>query len=197
MIAALYVETNGCYFGLPDVDPWDIHRDARKYDGPHTVVAHPPCARWCQMAGLVESMGGRKIGEDDGCFAAALASVRKWGGVLEHPAFTLAWPRFQLMEPPSRGWARMMTGERVCEVAQSAYGHKCRKLTWLLYVGDAPPPILDWRQPEGTHITVTNRMRGDGSLWVSDKPAIKKSERSSTPIEFRDLLISIARNARQ
>jgi len=29
MIAALFVEKNGCYFGLPDVDPWDIKRDAR------------------------------------------------------------------------------------------------------------------------------------------------------------------------
>jgi hypothetical protein len=27
MIAALFVETNGCYFGLPEVDPWDIGRD--------------------------------------------------------------------------------------------------------------------------------------------------------------------------
>ncbi len=28
-VAALYVETGGCYFGLEDVDPWDINRDAR------------------------------------------------------------------------------------------------------------------------------------------------------------------------
>ena len=46
MIAALFVETGGCYFGLPNVDPWDRERDARDYAGPHPVVAHPPCARW-------------------------------------------------------------------------------------------------------------------------------------------------------
>lgn len=45
-VAALYVETGGCYFGLEDVDPWDIHRDARLYPGPWPVVAHPPCERW-------------------------------------------------------------------------------------------------------------------------------------------------------
>ena len=28
-IAALYVQKNGCYFGLPDVDPWDEERDAQ------------------------------------------------------------------------------------------------------------------------------------------------------------------------
>ena len=38
-VAALYVETNGSYFGLPGVDPWDEPRDARLYAGPHPVVA--------------------------------------------------------------------------------------------------------------------------------------------------------------
>jgi len=50
MIAALYVEKNGCYFGLDGVDPWDEERDARKYDGPYPVVAHPPCQLWGRMA---------------------------------------------------------------------------------------------------------------------------------------------------
>jgi hypothetical protein len=46
MVAALFVATNGIYFGLPNVDPWDKRRDARTYAGPHPVVAHPPCALW-------------------------------------------------------------------------------------------------------------------------------------------------------
>ena len=41
MLAALFVETNGCYWDLPGVDPWDIIRDARLYPGPFPVVAHP------------------------------------------------------------------------------------------------------------------------------------------------------------
>ncbi len=45
-IAALYVATDGCYFGLSGVDTWDQARDARKYAGPYPVVAHPPCQRW-------------------------------------------------------------------------------------------------------------------------------------------------------
>ena len=38
MIAALFVETDGCYCGLPGVDPGDIERDARLYPGPFPVV---------------------------------------------------------------------------------------------------------------------------------------------------------------
>lgn len=37
MIAALYVETQGGYFDLPNVDPWDEARDARTYPGPHPM----------------------------------------------------------------------------------------------------------------------------------------------------------------
>ena len=33
-VAALFVETNGVYFGLDAVDPWDECRDARTYGGP-------------------------------------------------------------------------------------------------------------------------------------------------------------------
>lgn len=55
MVAALYVERGGAYFGLPDVEPYHgedhsngsttIHRDGRDYRGPWPVVAHPSCKR--------------------------------------------------------------------------------------------------------------------------------------------------------
>lgn len=107
MIAALYVETNGCYFGLAGVDPWDEARDARTYAGPHPVVAHPPCQRWGKMwfgQPLHISRGGAKkaLGDDGGCFAAALAAVRKFCGILEHPEHSHAWRHFGFNKP-SRG----------------------------------------------------------------------------------------------
>lgn len=192
MIAALYVATGGCYYGLPDVDPWDRTRDARAYAGPWPVVAHPPCARWCRLAGLVEKRWGHKRGDDGGCFAAAISAVRKWGGVLEHPAYSDAWPAFDLPPPPKTCWQRAFCGGWVCHVEQVHYGHRARKPTWL-YAHGTDLPALRW---------------GTGTAWCSPGASPKvanykphdymgKRERSATPLPFRDLLISIARTAEQ
>ncbi len=104
-VAALYVETGGCYFGLPGVDPWDEARDARHYDGPHPVVAHPPCDRWHMLSAVNNKRWGFRINEDGGCFASALAAVRKWGGVLEHPAQTRAFRFHGIPQPTGKGWS--------------------------------------------------------------------------------------------
>jgi hypothetical protein len=91
-VAALFVDDKpgGAYVGLPGVEVWGISRDARLYPGPYPVVFHSPCQRWGKLwAGQplwIKRTGERKAkGDDGGCFAAALAAVRKWGGVLEHP----------------------------------------------------------------------------------------------------------------
>lgn len=189
MIAALYVERGGVYFGLPDVDPWDEERDARLYVGPWPVVAHPPCARWSRLAGLVESRGGPRRGEDGGCFASALKVVRQWGGVLEHPAESAAFRHFHIARPLRGGWMRA-SGGWVCEVAQSAYGHRAQKLTWLYYVGDVRPPALNWERPTGT-------ARVSEANGQKRKPAerIGRRERIKTPLAFRDVLLAMARSA--
>ena len=184
MIAALFVETNGCYFGLPGVDPWDINRDARAYPGPHPVVAHPPCQLWVNFAALnFKRYGGEhnRPGNDGGCFASALASVRRWGGVLEHPASSQAWPAHGLPRPPRIGWTPAVGGW-VCEVWQSAYGHSARKRTWLYVVG-LEPPELDWSRPPGI---------AQVGWFDRIKPTLSKREASATPPAFREALIAIA-----
>ena len=147
MIAALFVETGGAYFNLPGVDAWDVVRDARKYNGPWPVVAHPPCARWGALAHVVERKQGYRIGDDNGCFAHALASVLRWGGVIEHPAYSKAWAWFALPRPVPGCWQQTLDGSWVSEVYQRNYGHPAYKNTWLYYVGDTAPKDLDWREP--------------------------------------------------
>ena len=149
MIAALFVHPGGCYFGLPDVDPWDESRDARLYAGPHAVVAHPPCSRWCRLAGLVEKRWGYRKGDDDGCFESALNSVRRWGGVLEHPAYSDAFPHYG-MPIPTGEWQRGICGGWSCHVEQWHYGHRAKKATWLYAFGVADLPALIWSRTPDT-----------------------------------------------
>lgn len=194
MIAALYVATGGVYFGLPEVDPWDIARDARLYAGPWPVVAHPPCQRWCQLAGLVEARWGHKRGDDGGTFASALEAVRRWGGVLEHPAYSSAWPKYGLPRPPaSGGWVRGICGGWSCHVEQRRYGHPARKATWLYAFGVMRLPSLAWGvtpgRPDALVSWCANHTKDDGRRRVSKKTA------SATSPEFRDLLLSVARTA--
>lgn len=198
MIAALYVQKNGAYYGLPNVDPWDEERDARKYAGPWPVVAHPPCARWSRLAPLVESLGGKKRREDEGCFAAALAAVRNYGGVLEHPAYSAAWRWFGLNHPPSSGgWVNAdWEGGWTCALSQSQYGHVAQKRTWLYAVG-VDLPSLDWSWGEGIRVS-SLRMPKEGRTEAGPNPTVMRTgKRHLTPSPFRDLLIQMAESVNQ
>lgn len=227
MIAALYVDPRGCYAGLPDVDLWDEDRDARRYPGPHPVVAHPPCTRWCRLAGLVEARWGHRKGDDGGCFAAALAAVRRWGGVLEHPAWSDAWPAYDLPAPPTGGgWQGDLWGGWSCHVEQGRYGHPAKKATWLYAVRTDLPELRWGRTPDGDGWPVQWRdgigRRSSRAMvsWcgnhtpprVSRRPMVGRTHRevpragyderprlssrqaSSTPPEFMDLLLGLARS---
>ena len=204
-IAALYVETGGTYFGLPNVDPWDLARDARTYAGPHPVVAHPPCQRWGRYwSGGPSARVRRELGDDGGCFAAALASVRAWGGVLEHPEGSHAWRVFHLNTPPrSGGWVVAdWCGGWTCCVEQGAYGHRARKATWL-YAAHVDLPSLRWgrapgdfiRMDDGFPSTEARRRAIRTGMCQRMGKRMGKRERNATPPEFRDLLLAIARSA--
>ena len=190
-VAALFVQADGCYAGLPGVDAWSEHRDARLYAGPYPVVAHPPCQRWGAMADVNYARWGgdhNRPGNDGGCFAAALESVRRFGGVLEHPAKTKAWAAHGLTRPAAIGWQRTIDDGWVCEVWQSAYGHRANKATWLYYHGTNPPFELRWARPKGTHQIGFYDQRGK----TANKPTLGKREANATPLEFRDELIRLA-----
>lgn len=204
MIAALYVEPDGAYFGLPDVDPWDETRDARKYAGPHPVVAHPPCQRWGRFwHGSTRKPHQFELGDDGGCFKAALQSLSSYGGVLEHPMDSHAWDHFGLKKPPrAGGWVPAGHGVWTCCVYQGHYGHLAGKGTWLLACGmrhDQLPELI-WGpceqriHPRALELHGYEKARRIGMMAMvggKDKTRI----RNTTPPAFRDLLIDIARLA--
>jgi hypothetical protein len=203
VIAALYVETDGAYFGLPGVAPWDETLDARRYNGRAPVVAHPPCQRWGKYwHGAPNKPHQYRLGEDGGCFAAALTAVRNYGGVLEHPAHSKAWKFFGIAHPPaSGGWVKADEfGCYTCHVEQGHYGHLSRKATWL--IAKAPElPELKWGPSEQRIHPVAlakhgyEKARRIGMMAMvggKDKTRI----RNATPEPFREVLLSIARAAK-
>jgi hypothetical protein len=144
------------------------------------------------LASLNESRYGLQVGDDGGCFDSALAAVRTHGGVLEHPAFTKAWARFGLPQPAHSGWRRGLFDKGwTAEVYQRNYGHRAMKRTWLYYVGDNPPPPLDWSAPDEAEAWVAS----DRARAVAPKAQLSKKEAKATPQAFRALLVSMARSA--
>jgi hypothetical protein len=186
---------DGPYAHVHGVDIWDEARDARTYAGPFKVIAHPPCARWGRYWFGGPSARVRRVkGDDEGCFAAALAAVRRWGGVLEHPAASSAWAAFGLRTPPrAGGWVVAdWEGGWTCCVDQGHYGHRAQKATWLYAVG-VPLPSLTWgkssvRLADGFHSAAERRR----AQRTGTCQRLSRRQRTETPIPFRDVLLFMA-----
>lgn len=202
-VSALFVMPDGPYPGLV-TDWWDEARVARLYVGPRPGVYHPPCARWGR---LWWSDGSSEPGHDGGCFESALASVRRWGGVLEHPEASLAWSRFGLLRPTPGAWTRtwMRPDEWVCVLDQLCYGHRARKRTWLLAVGPGQLPHPELARARQQAYLLTPRL--GRCTYVCSGPGqprsaelrrqhgielLSRREASLTPMPFAELLLSIA-----
>ncbi len=201
-IAALFVQPDGCYANLPGVEVWDQARDARLYAGPHPVVCHSPCQRWGRFwHGSTRKPHQFMLGDDDGCFAAALAAVRRWGGILEHPADSHAWAAFDLNRPSrAGGWVTAdFEGGWTCYVEQGHYGHFSRKPTWL-YAAHVALPDLIWGPAEqrlhptalAKHGYAKARRIGMAAMIGGKR---KTEIREATPPAFRDVLLSLASSA--
>lgn len=200
-VAALYVEADGCYYDVPGVEPWPAFKDARRYAGPWAVVAHPPCQRWGRFwHGSTRKPHQYALGDDGGCGEAAVRDVRRFGGVMEHPADSKLFAHCGLPIPKrGKGWTEPdQFGGRSCYVEQGNYGHASRKPTWLYAVG-IDFPELDWSRAE-------QRI----PQWMIERYGYEKARRigvvamvggknktrirNATPIPFRDLLLDMARS---
>ncbi len=196
MISALFVASNGPYFNLEIIDPWDEQRDARRYLGPYPVIAHPPCERWGRYwSGGPSAKVKRKLGDDDGCFESALASVRMFGGVLEHPEASHAFKKFNLPIPKwNGGWTDPdLYGGSSCCVAQGNYGHEAQKMTWLYLIADKYPELKWGTSPNKTRMDLGYHSAEERKRAIRTGVCqrLSKRQRILTPHKFRNLLISL------
>jgi hypothetical protein len=200
IIAALFIDKEGTYSHVDGVELWDEQRDARLYRGPHRVIAHPPCQRWGKFwHGSTAKPHQFRLGEDAGCFASALTSVRNYGGVLEHPAESKAWGFFGLALPPKKGgWVRAdLFGGATCHVEQGYYGHISRKPTWLYAVGVYLPELIWGRGEQRIHPVALERHGYEKARRIGVMAMVggkdKTRIRNATPDAFRDVLLAMCR----
>jgi hypothetical protein len=147
-VAALFIDPKGPYRRLLGAAQcWDETRDARLYEGPHPVVAHPPCGPWSRLSHFCKH-------QDASCGPRAVEQVRTFGGVLEHPANSRLWRHCAL---PLPGAGVDEFGGRTFEVNQCDWGHPTRKRTWLYCVRTSELPAAPFPGREPTHSVCNGR----------------------------------------
>lgn len=169
-VAVLFARADSVYKTLDGCDVYDEARDARTYDGPWPVVAHPPCRAWGNFA-----MFAKPRPDERNLARLAVALVREFGGVLEHPAGSKLWDAQRL---PAIG-QRDAWGGHTLVIDQHWWGHRAQKRTRLYIVGcsgaDLPEFPLKLGRAEFVVGDVGRATSGD------DRPEISKAEREHTP----------------
>lgn len=183
-VAVLFARTDSNYKALPGCDVYDIERDARRFPGGSPVVAHPICGPWGRLAQFCNATP-----EEKATGPWAVNVVRKWGGILEHPAASKLWDACGMPRP---GKSPDAWGGYTIEVRQCDWGHKAEKLTWLYIVGCSPDSLPDF-PPPGQPTGVIKPRRGvPRTLKI-----VTKAEREHTPLPFCKFLVETARKCRR
>jgi len=184
-VAVLFARSDSVYKGLSGVDVYDQDRDARTYDGPWPVVAHPPCRAW----GRLRHMANPRPDERN-LARLAVALVREFGGVLEHPQASTLWPAQGLPEPGCRD----QFGGFTLPITQFSWGHRATKSTRLYIVGCEPAdvPVMPLVLGDAPAVCGTSGRRADGTR-KTDRPEICKAEREHTPYALAVWLVQLAR----
>jgi hypothetical protein len=184
-VAALYIDPHGPYPRMAGVDCWDAARDARNYAGPYPVVAHPPCGAWANLKHLSRG-DGRDLA------FAAVAQVRRYGGVLEHPRGSRLWRALRM---PLPGELPDEHGGSTFAVTQVAWGHPARKHTWLYCVGIDRALVASGIRSGGipTHWVSGGRAAVRGPVPQGIK-VCSAPQRRRTPQAFADWLVYLARH---
>jgi hypothetical protein len=178
-IAVLFARADSIYKTMPGCDVWDIDRDARKWPGGSPVVAHPPCRTWGRLRQFAKPRPDEKA-----LGPWAVAQVREWGGVLEHPAESTLFAHCGM---PTPGRFPDAAGGWTLAIDQFHFGHRAEKATWLYVVGCDPDdlPAIPKRDGRPTHCVRPTKA-------YPRLPSITKAEREHTPPELAAWLVEVA-----
>jgi hypothetical protein len=180
-ISVLFCAKNSVYKTL-GADCWDEDRDALNWPGGNPGIFHPPCRLFCQLRHLSTAPV-----EEKQLAYWSVDQVRKWGGVLEHPALSQLWQDCALPRPDS------LFGDGYgfsAQIDQFRFGHPARKLTWLYFVGCTPAPVPAPAPGRYAYPFAGQEQRKRwGNRNSRPFPHVPKSFRSTTPVGFAQWLI--------
>mgnify|MGYP000172677491 CR=1 FL=1 len=179
-IAVLFARVDSVYKTLPDCDVYDIERDALTWPGGTSVVAHPPCRSWGRLRQFAHPRPGEKE-----LAPWAVVQVRRFGGVLEHPACSTLWAHCGL---PAPGEGADTFGGWSLAIEQFQWGHRAEKKTWLYIVGCSPAAAPPQPRREGKPTHCVRPTKAYPRL-----PSITKAEREHTPPALATWLAELAR----
>lgn len=179
-VAVLFARADSIYKTMPGCDVYDIERDARTWPGGAPVVAHPPCRAWGRLRHFAKPRPDEKE-----LAIWAVDQVRRYGGVLEHPAESTLWAHMGL---PTPGRAPDQHGGWTAEIRQCDWAHKAEKRTWLYIVGVHPDELPAF-PPRSEPTGVIKPQRGvQRTLKI-----VTKAEREHTPPALAAWLVELAR----
>jgi hypothetical protein len=185
-VAALYVRKNTVYHAFPDVDCWDVMRNARYWPGGCPAICHPPCAQWGVLKGMA-----RRDPDEKALALLAVDQVRINGGVIEHPRGSDLWKKAPL-PPLGPGWLQDDWGGYTIAIDQHRFGHRALKPTWLYIVGCDPLwlPAMPADPAEPPKFVLGTSKKKSGRV------EIEKWEREATPHALAEWLVELARRCK-
>ena len=177
-VVVLFVRSDSLYKTMPGVDCYDAERDALTWPGGCPVVAHPPCRSWGVLSHMAFNVrpGEKELGP------WAIEQVRKWGGVLEHPAGSRLFRHCGCAVPD--GLPDEWGGKSIL-IDQFDFGHVAHKATILYIVGCAKLPPLPPRRMESTDRSICGNVPGTHRCT--------QKQREETPVKLAEWMIETAR----
>lgn len=173
-----FVADKSYYRLLPDLDLYDLRRNALSTVSNTPAIYHPPCRSWGRLRQFAKTPSGEH-------WLAVWAVLRIWryGGVLEHPAGSKLWTFMDLARPDQRYDSH--SGFSV-SLDQSWFGYPAKKNTWLYVVGceisDLPEMPLSFN-------AITKTVSSSKKRNVLKE--MSHSERSRTTLQFNEYLVTV------
>jgi hypothetical protein len=159
------------YKEIPGLEVYDQERDARTWPGGSRCVAHPPCKPWSRHCRHQAKFEQAEMDLGPWCVEA----LRKFGGILEHPAGSLLFAHCALPRPGQTNgqcWT--------ASVWQAWWGYPMKKETWLCFFG-IPRDL----------VTYPFKLHARGSDRRTEQ-LMSHARRSATTRAFAEWLIEVA-----